>query len=93
MNTLEISHWNAILDGCQLDSDEYEDNQSAVKIATTITIEFAKGFYEWARKERYEIYFGNNGPNCGKWYISYTKPDRQYFTTDELITTYINTIK
>ena len=88
MNTLEEKHFGIVTDllmGLTA--------QKVAKECTDITIEFAKGFYEWARKERYEMYWGSDQPNSGKWYVSYTMPDRKYFTTDELITTYINSLK
>ncbi len=41
-------------------------------------------FAEWMNQNRYSKYFGSDGPNCGKWYVQYTTPDRTYFTTEEL---------
>ena len=44
----------------------------------------AVNFADWVHKKRYVKYWGNEGENCGKWYIGYTPPDRKYYTTDEL---------
>ncbi len=44
----------------------------------------AINFSEWIYIKKYVKYFGNDGPNCGKWYEGYTPPNRKYYTTDEL---------
>jgi len=49
----------------------------------------AVNFAEWIHKNRYVKYWGNEGENCGKWYVSYTPPDRKYYTTDELYEMFI----
>ncbi len=46
----------------------------------SLAIEFA----EWINKNRYSIYFGNEGENCGKWYVQYSQPNRIYYTTSDL---------
>ena len=96
MNAIEQKHFDAIFSSVKEDLvsvDFYKvDYEKASKSCTEITIEEMKGFYEWARNERYEKYWGNDGPNNGKWYVGYTPPSRQYFTTEELITKYIDSL-
>ena len=46
-------------------------------------------FAEWVNKNRYVKYFGSDAPNCDKWYVSYSPPDRKYYTTDELYELFI----
>lgn len=41
-------------------------------------------FCEWINKNRYQKYWGSDAPNCDKWYVPYTPPDRKYYTLDEL---------
>lgn len=45
-------------------------------------------FAEWIHDQMYTKYFGSEGENVGKWYKSYTKPDRKYYTLSELFTIY-----
>ena len=49
----------------------------------------AVNFAEWMHKNRYVKYWGSDAPNCDKWYVSYTPPDRKYYTTDELYELFI----
>ena len=46
--------------------------------------EAAVRFALWVNKNRYSKYWGSDKPNDGKWYVQYTKPDRKYYTTEEL---------
>jgi hypothetical protein len=41
-------------------------------------------FVEWMHKHRYAKYWGSDKPNCEKWYIMNTMPDRKYYTLEEL---------
>jgi len=88
MNSLEKKHYDVI----QSQHGNLVGLPIAAKSCTQITIEFAGKFAEWSFLNNYSIYWGNEGENCGKWYKQYTKPDRKYFTTDELITEYILTL-
>ena len=46
--------------------------------------EAAVRFALWMNEKMYSKYWGSDEPNCGKWYVQYTKPDRKYYTTEEL---------
>ena len=46
----------------------------------------AMEFAEWVHDQMYRKYFGSEGENVNKWYKSYTKPDRKYYTFAELFT-------
>jgi hypothetical protein len=41
-------------------------------------------FVEWMHKHRYAKYWGSDKPNCEKWYVVNTMPDRKYYTLEEL---------
>lgn len=45
-------------------------------------------FVDWVHENNYSRYWGNEQPNCGKWYKQYSKPDRVYYTTEELYNLY-----
>ena len=49
----------------------------------------AVNFAEWMHKNGYLKYWGSDAPNSDKWYVSYTPPDRKYYTTDELYELFI----
>lgn len=85
MNTLENRFESVITDKVEIFCDMIAGTDLAAKACTDITIEFAKGFTEWVTITYYFI-----SPS-GKWYNSNVK--NQCWTTEELITTYINTIK
>ena len=51
--------------------------------------EVCVGFGDWINKNRFSKYFGNEGENVDKWYIQYSKPGREYYTTDELFDLYL----
>ena len=68
------------------------DSPSIKRVTDTLkkhAIEFA----QWMNDKRYSLYWGSDAPNCGKWYIQYTTPTREYFTTSELYEKFNNEIK
>lgn len=56
---LEKEIWNAMVNGCQLDSDLREDSESAVIDCSNIAIEFSKevaiDFGRWVMKNGYKL--------------------------------------
>jgi hypothetical protein len=78
-NKLEDKHTEAISENF------WEDGtvRAAAKACTTITIEFAKGFAEWMDR------YGYSQNSDGEWEGSPVG----IFTIDQLINTYIDTIK
>jgi len=92
MNTLEETIFKTILDNAYT-SDVLRERKTA-KACTTITIEFASNFRTWCDKDA-ELYICEANGNDKLCYCK--RPSdcshRRYFTTDELITTYINTLK
>ena len=51
-----------------------------VEVVKLVAVSFA----EWINKNKYVKYWGSDAPNCDKWYVQYSKADRNFYTTEEL---------
>jgi hypothetical protein len=47
-------------------------------------------FIDWLYSAGYSKYWGSDEPSNGKWYKSYTMPDRKYYTLKELFDIAVN---
>ena len=71
----------------------YDDFEMMDRVLIKQTKKTSIYFAEWIHKNLYTVYWGSDKPNCDKWYIYGTMPDREYLTSNQLYDKFISEIK